>query len=138
VKYESDRECVGKGPPDLIGKAFARAEARLAITRPGEPVSFDELLHEVFTEIRVMVDVRAEKDRRKIRKAARRIHQGHGLIDLIDALGRPPGPDTGDGAAGPDRSASGTVPPGKSLPPEWNGPPGVPRWHPEHRENQEA
>jgi hypothetical protein len=129
-------ESVGARAGKLVARAFDRAEARLAITRPGEQVSFDELLREVFTEIRVMVDVRAEKDHRRIRKAASRIHEGHGLIELIEALGRPPGPGAGGGPASGDPSRSGMVLPGKRLPPQWDGPPGVPRWHPEHRLNE--
>jgi hypothetical protein len=138
----TNRESVGARAGKLISKAFARAEARLLITRPGQQPSFDELLAEVTVQLRAMVASRTEKDHRKIRKAARRIHEGHGLVELIEALGPPPGPRPGpdavSGAAAADPPWSGTDLPEKRQPPEWNGPPGVPRWHPEHRLNEEA
>jgi hypothetical protein len=116
--------CVAKGPPKLLARAFARAEARLFVTRSGVQPSFEELLAEAAVELRAMVALRAERDRRGIRKAARRLRQGDALVELVEALVLPAGPD------------ADPVPDG--VPREWSGPPGPPSWHPEHRLNEEA
>jgi len=123
---------VAKGPPKLLAKAFARAEARLLITQPGVQVSLDEFLREVMTEACVMLALRAEKNHRKIRKAARKLGESG---ELLAALAEPPAPGADPGPAGPDLTWPGEDLAGQ-LPPEWSGPAGPPAWHPEHRLNE--
>jgi len=110
---------VAKGPPKLIVKAFALVEARNRVTRPGVRVPFDEFLYEVTVEFCALAALRAEKHRRKIRKAARRVREDG---KLIAALAEPP-------------VSAGEVP--EELPAGWDGVPGPPRWHPEHRLNSD-
>jgi hypothetical protein len=113
---------VAKGSPGFLAKAFARAEARLAITRPGAQVSCDEFLREVATEARVILAVRAERHHRKVRRAVMELA---GFEELLAALADQAAP--GADLAWPGEDLAG------ELPPEWSGPAGPPAWHPENQ-----
>jgi len=94
-----------------LARALERAEARHQVTDPGSELSFDVLLLGALTELRVEADMQRARERRRIRKAVRR------MAAADEVLARLPGV-----AAVVEPSS------GRFAPPEW---------HPDHHLNSE-
>ena len=106
----------------LLARAFDRVEARHRLSDPAAELPFEVLLREALVEVQVELEMRGERDRRRIRKAARRLHAGEELLSRIPSIAasaEEPGPGPGFGFA----------------PAEQRPPPPVPEWHPEHPSN---
>jgi len=112
-------DCVASETAKLLAKAFDRVEARHRPSDPGADLPFEVLLREALIEVQVELEVRNERDRRKIRKAARRLHAAEELLSRIPSIAaaaEEPGKRPGFGFA----------------PAEQRPPPAVPAWHPDH------
>ena len=107
------RRVRGNGTSELLAKAFERARARFCVLDPDARLSFD-VLAEARAEARVELARRIERDRRVIRKAARRIAEAEAL-----ALALAPEPDP---VAEFRRELTGNGPPWLAVPPR----------HPDH------
>jgi hypothetical protein len=93
------------------------------MTSPGADLSFDVMLREALVELQVELELRDERDRRRIRKAARRMHAAGILRARIPSI-----------AAVAEAAQRA---PGFGFAPAERPPPGPPVWHPEHRLNSE-
>lgn len=106
----------------LLAKALERAEARHRIVNPGVEPSFVALLTEALIEVEVALELRDERDARRIRKAARRRNAAAELRARIPSI-------AAEAEAAPEAR------PGFGFAPAERPPPAVPVWHPEHRLN---
>ena len=89
---ERGRRRSGRGPPGGVWLKDPRSFWRrpspgrrpvFSITRPGVQVSFDEFLREVTTEACVMLALRAEKNLRKVRRAAGKLAENEELLAAL-------------------------------------------------------
>src|SRR5512142_2159946 len=75
--------CVGASDTGkLLAEAFERAGARFRVTDPDAQLAFD-VLREARDEARAELARRIERERRRIRKAARRIAEAEALDTAI-------------------------------------------------------
>jgi hypothetical protein len=123
---------VGKGTGKLVAKALDRVQARYQVTRPGVGMPFEEQIREAAAEACVMLGRRVEKKRRKIREAAAGLCADEAMRAAMGQLAV-----SGAGCRSADAVPAwfSAFADGISLLPEWNGVPGLPRWHPEHPVN---
>jgi hypothetical protein len=103
----------------LLAKALDRVEARHRVTSPGSGLLFDVLLREALVEVQVELELRNERDRRRIRRAARRMNAADEVLARVPSIA----------------AAAEEEPAPQPAAAEQRPPPGPPEWHPEHRLN---